>query len=282
MVSLWVRNLDLLAQSLSQVCKHSAGQGCCISEIHWRGTQVQAHSCGCWQPSGPSWQLTQDISSSPCGPLRGAAHSMAAASPRVKERQKEPTKWKTLLLHPTLWSHIPSPLPCAVINRRKSPSPAYIWEEVFPQGHEEWGGESPWKKFRRLLPTGPNTMRLPSPRWSASAIIIAAAKSLQSCPTLCDPIDGSPPGSTIPGILQARTLEWVAISFSSAWKWEVKVKSLSSVQLFATPWTAAHQAPPSMGFSRQEDWSGVPLPSPAMIIEWVIVAQSCLTLCYNQ
>ena len=90
----------------------------------------------------------------------------------------------------------------------------------------------------------------------------AAAKSLQSCPTLCDPIDGSPPGSPIPGILQARTLEWVAISFSNAWKWKVKVKSLSRVWLPATPWTAAYQAPLSMGFSRQEYWSGVPSPSP--------------------
>ena len=89
----------------------------------------------------------------------------------------------------------------------------------------------------------------------------AAAKSLQSCPTLCDPVDGSPPGSPIPGILQARTLEWVAISFSNAWKWIVKVKSLSRVWLLATPWTAAHQASPSMVFSRQEYWSGVPLPS---------------------
>ena len=88
------------------------------------------------------------------------------------------------------------------------------------------------------------------------------AKSLQSCPTLCDPIDGSPPGSPIPGILLARTLKWVAISFSNAWKWKVKVKSLSRVRLFATPWTAAYQAPPSMRFSRQEYWSGLPLPSP--------------------
>ena len=90
----------------------------------------------------------------------------------------------------------------------------------------------------------------------------AAAKSLQSCPALCDPIDGSQPGSPVPGILQARTLEWVAISFSNALKWKVKVKSLSRVRLFETPWTAAYQAPPSMGFSRQEYWSGVPLPSP--------------------
>ena len=84
----------------------------------------------------------------------------------------------------------------------------------------------------------------------------AAAKSLQSCPTLCDPIDGSPPGSAIPGILQARTLEGVAISFSNAWKWKVKGKSLSRVRLFANPWTAAYQAPLSMGFSRGEYWSG--------------------------
>ena len=90
----------------------------------------------------------------------------------------------------------------------------------------------------------------------------ATAKSLQSCPTLWDPIDGSPPGSPIPGILQARTLEWVAISFSNAWKWKVKVKSLILIWLLATPWTAAHQTPPSMGSSRQEYWSGVPLPSP--------------------
>ena len=89
----------------------------------------------------------------------------------------------------------------------------------------------------------------------------AAAESLQSCPTLCDPIDGSPPGSAVPGILQARTLEWVAISFSNAWKWKVKVKSFSCVRLLDTPWTAAYQAPPSMRFSRQEYWSGVPSPS---------------------
>ena len=91
--------------------------------------------------------------------------------------------------------------------------------------------------------------------------MLCYAKSLQSWPTLGDPIDGSPPGSTVPGILQARTLEWVAISFSNAWKWKVKVKLLSRVWLLATLWTAAYQAPPSMGFSRQEFWSGVPLPS---------------------
>ena len=98
-------------------------------------------------------------------------------------------------------------------------------------------------------------------------VVAAAAKSLKSCLTLCDPIDSSSPGSTVPGILQARTLEWVAISFSSAGKWKVKVKSLSRVQLFVIPWTAAHQAPPSMGLSRQEYWSGLPLPSP---IQWQV------------
>ena len=97
---------------------------------------------------------------------------------------------------------------------------------------------------------------------SITTVAAAAAKSLQSCPTLCDSIDGSSLGSPIPGILQARTLEWVAISFSNAWKLKIKVKSLSRVRLLATPWTAAYQALPSMGFSRQEYWSGVPLPSP--------------------
>ena len=97
--------------------------------------------------------------------------------------------------------------------------------------------------------------------WEVLAAATAAAKSLQLCLTLCDPIDSSPPGSPVPGILQARALDWVAISFSNAGKWKVKVKSLSRVQPPATPWTAAYQAP-SMGFSRQEYWSGVPLPSP--------------------
>ena len=99
----------------------------------------------------------------------------------------------------------------------------------------------------------------------------AAAKSLQSCPTLCDPIDSSPLSSPVPGILQARTLEWVAISFSNAWKWKVKGKSLSHAWLLATPWTAAYQAPLSMGFSRQEYWSGVPLPSPIIICNWMLL-----------
>ena len=94
----------------------------------------------------------------------------------------------------------------------------------------------------------------------------AAAKSLQSCPTLCDPIDSSPPGSPVPGILQARTLVWLAISFSNAWKWKVKLKSLSRVRLFVTPRSAAYQAPPFMGFSRQKYWSGVPLPSPYIFL----------------
>ena len=99
-------------------------------------------------------------------------------------------------------------------------------------------------------------------------VAAAAAKSFQSCRTLCDPTDGSPPGSPTPGIFQARTLEWVAISFSNSWKWKVKVKSLSRVRLLATPWTAAYQAPPSMGFARQEYWSGVPLPSP---FYWLLI-----------
>ena len=101
-------------------------------------------------------------------------------------------------------------------------------------------------------------------------LVAAAAKSLQSCPTLCDPIDDSPPGFPIPGILQARTVEWVAISFSNASKGKGKVKSLSRVRLFATPWTVAYQIPPSIGFSRQEYWSGLPFPSPRDLSQtWV-------------
>ena len=106
----------------------------------------------------------------------------------------------------------------------------------------------------------------------------AAAKSLQLCPALCDPIDGLLPSSSVPGILQARTLEWVAISFSNAWKWKVKGKSLSRVRLFATPWTAAYQAPPSMGFSRQECWSGVPLPSLHLLSTLPFINLPCLPM----
>ena len=120
--------------------------------------------------------------------------------------------------------------------------------------------------FKALKSPGNSVNGFPHGFW-ASWIFAAAAKSLQLCPTLCDPIDGSPPGSIVPGILQARTLEWVAISFSNVWKWKVKVKSLSRVRPSATPWTAAFQAPPSMGFSRQEYWSGVPLPSLVTLLE---------------
>ena len=150
-----------------------------------------------------------------------------------------------------------------------------------------WGGSTGWiaKRSWRLnleLLEGAGAMLTgtgsPSPIfWSLTSVFhqmiasvsaaATAAKLLQSCPTLCDPIDGSPPGSPVPGILQARTLEWVAISFSNAWKWKAKGKLLSRVRLSATPWTAAYQAPPSMGLSRQEYWSGVPLPSPKCIWE---------------
>ena len=100
--------------------------------------------------------------------------------------------------------------------------------------------------------------RCPLYTWKVFAAA-AAAKSLQSCPTPRNPTDGSPLGSSVPGILQARIPEWVAISFSNAWKWKVKVKSFGRDQLLATPWTAAQQAPPSTGLSRQEYWSGLPL-----------------------
>ena len=131
----------------------------------------------------------------------------------------------------------------------------------------EWFNVGVFKEYRdnKAKQQSGNTCQKSGPRTSNLAITphneAAAAKSLQSCPTLCNPIDGSPPGSPVPGILQARTLEWVAISFSNAWEQKVKVKSLSRLRLLATPWTAAYQVPPSMGFSRQEYWSGVPSPS---------------------
>ena len=132
--------------------------------------------------------------------------------------------------------------------------------------------------FETILPRG-------------KSLYAAAAKSLQSSPTLCDPRDCSPPGSPVPVTLQARTLEWVAFSFSNAWKWKVKVKSLSCVQPSATSWTAAFQALPSMGFSRQEYWSGVPLPSPknlyilvqmsgSLTAYWsLVLSSSCVCVC---
>ena len=124
-----------------------------------------------------------------------------------------------------------------------------------------------WQPFSPSI-TAPTTGKWTSAKHVLRTVyyFAAAAKSPQSCPTLCDPIDGSPPGSPVPGILQARTRVWVAISFSNAGKWQVKVNSLSRVWLLATPWTAAHQAPLFMGFSRQEYWSGVPSPSPVLLL----------------
>ena len=119
-----------------------------------------------------------------------------------------------------------------------------------------------WERYSSINAVCDDCKKKKNKERKENDIVAAAAKSLQLCPTLCDPIDGSPPGSPIPGILQARILEWVAISFSSAWKWKVKVKSLSHVRLFMTTWTVAHQAPPSMGFPKQEYCSGLPLPSP--------------------
>ena len=107
----------------------------------------------------------------------------------------------------------------------------------------------------------------------------------QSYPTLSDPMNCNLPGSSIHGIFQARVLEWVAIAFSNAGKWKVKVKPLSRIRPLATPWTATYQAPPSMGFSRQEYWSGVPLPCPLQTLTSIDAAaaakslQSCPTLC---
>ena len=151
----------------------------------------------------------------------------------------------------------------------------WIERAIWPSGGEEL------KNHSSIPVWGPSHMfPVRSSEEGKRFTAAAAAKSLQSRPTLCDPIDGSPPGSPIPGILQARTLEWIAISFSNAWKWKVKVKLLSCVWLVATPWTAAHHAPLSMGFARQEYWSGVPLPSPKMFTTETLIWGFWLYLVY--
>ena len=141
---------------------------------------------------------------------------------------------------------------------------------------EHWSG-SPVPSPRDLPDPeiGPRTPTLQTISLPSAAA--TAAKSLQLCPTLSDPIDGSPPGCSIPRILQARTLEWIAISFPNTGKWKLKVKLLNRAWLVSTPWTAAYQAPPSMGCSRQEYWSGVPLPSPFTI--WATNNQSTWQVC---
>ena len=122
-----------------------------------------------------------------------------------------------------------------------------------------------WRSCNQSKPSPPTSPSnwWPGSRWFTQAAA-AAAKWLQSYLILWEPVDGSPPGSPVPGILQARILEWVAISFSNAWKWKVKGKSLSHARLLVTPWTGAYQAPLSMGFSRQEYWSWVPSLSPLL------------------
>ena len=163
----------------------------------------------------------------------------------------------TINHHACVLPFLCSPVPALPPSLFISFLPSKGWEENIPFFPEQSWFFMSWAYVAESRLTF--TMRS-VPVWMIN-FAAAAAKSLQSCLTLCDPIDGGPPGSPIPGILQARTLEWVAISFSNAWKWKVKVKLLSHVRLLAT-WTAAHQAPPSMGFSRQEYWSGLPLPSP--------------------
>ena len=137
------------------------------------------------------------------------------------------------------WSRSPSPSPFPTVRGHLSPLRC------------AWALHAPPRKGTFCL-TIDNSVPLEPLSLFLWCLVAAATKSFQSCPTLCDPIDGSPPGTPVPGILQARTLDWVAISFCNAWKWKVKGKSLSYVRLFGTPWTAAYQAPPSMGFSRQE------------------------------
>ena len=184
--------------------------------------------------------------------------------------------WPRMLKGPTFRRVYPPPLLGSLARWSHSwfsPDPSYIVDSDIYFSHTEGSGHDKIRIRTQclhlfLMPRAIlffNSECLLLHLEESGPISSAAAKLLQSCPTLCDPIDSSPPGSPVSGILQTRTLEWVAISFSSAWKWKVKVKSLSLVWLCATPWTAAYQAPPSMRFSRQENWNGVPLPSPNLI-----------------
>ena len=173
------------------------------------------------------------------------------------------------------WSGLPSPSPGDLLTQGLNPGLLHCRQMLYRLSHHRSLHISVYNWT--IVEGDVNGFRFPFHSkdnfvFASTIPVTAAAKSLQSCPTLWNPTDGSPPGSPVPGILQARTLEWVAISFSNAWKWKVKVKSLSHVPLLVTPWTAAYQAPPPMGFSRQEDWTEVPLPSPIPVTDvdkWV-------------
>ena len=191
-----------------------------------------------WQWSEPSCILLTSNHSSSSNILTWTSASSwtSVASDRPTER---PTAMQTCI---PIFATV-----CHVQPLQQAHQTSWLWESLYSH-------HSPQSS---ICHPSPNRYEWPTQDFP---LAIAIAKSLQSCPTLCDPIDGSPPGFSIPGILQARTLEWVAISISNALKRKVKVKSLSHVRSSVIPWTAAFQAP-SMGFSQQEYWSGVPLPS---------------------
>ena len=202
-------------------------------------TDVEAEPPILWPPDAKNWLTGKDLD----------------AGKDWRWEEKGMTEWDGSMTSPTLWTWVS-------LNSRSwwwTGRPGMLQYMGSQRVRHDWATELNWTDVDCIY------QKLQYGIFDVVNIYAAAAKSLQSCLTLCDPIDGSPPGSAIPGIFQARTLEWVAISFSNAWKWKVKVKLLSRVRLLATPWTAAYQAPLSMGFSRQEYWSGVPLPSPVNI-----------------
>ena len=241
MLSAYVRLLIFLLAILITACASSSPvflMKYSAYKLNKQGNNIQP-----WRTPCPIWNQ----SVVPCPVLTVASWPAYRFLKRQVRWSGIPISWR--IFHSLWWS-----------TQSKALAYAWSYDWVFTL-HEMWRTHATLLSslFLCLLYHGKalTMKRATWPRfWEASAA--TAAKSLQSCPTLCDPIDSSLPGSPVRGILQARTLEWVAISFSNASKWKVKMKSLSRVRLFVTPWTAAYQAPPSMGFLRQEYWSGVP------------------------
>ena len=185
--------------------------------------------------------------------MPAAAAKSLQSCPTLRPHRRQPTRLPSLEFpRQAYWSGLPFPSPVHESEKWKQ-SHSVVSNSSWPHGLQPTRLLCPWDFPGKSTGVGCHCLII---------CLLLLLLSRFSRVRLCDPTDGSPPGSAVPGILQGKTLEWVAISFSNVWNWKVKVKLLSCVRLFVTPWTVAYQAPPSMGFSRQEYWSGLPLPSP--------------------